>query len=283
MKLWTLLAIALLGPASWAQGWQGELVRFAPQRDFGPFVYQGADGHLHGLSVELVEKLQTRLALQMLTLPAASQAEQLQALKERRADLISSLRPTVERGQFLLFTHPYARVPAVLVARRGSTVRSLASLRGQTVAVGQGYAVEAVVRARHPQLRWHPVSDDGVALRGVLDGQFAAAVLDRASFQFIERELGLQGLHELAQVDFEYALCLAVRSDWPELRDALDRAIQTLPQAERQALLARWMPPPNEAPPTRTPWATMIGGVLLFSGLSYGLWLALNSRGEVQS
>lgn len=273
------LALYLGVGAAGAQGWQGELVRFAPQRDFGPYVYQGADGRLHGLSVELVERLQARLDLQMLTLPAGPQAQQLQALRERRADLISSLRPTPERGQYLLFTHPYARVPAVLVTRADSTVRSLTALRGQPVAVGQGYAVEGEVRARHPQLHWQPVADDSVGLRGVLEGRYAGAVLDRASFHFLERELRLRGLREAEPLDFEYALCLAVRSDWPELRDALDRAIQAMPNADRQALVARWMPAPNQNPLQRTPWASVIGAALLLTGLAYGLVLALRQRG----
>ena len=98
-----LAAAALAGAAgSAAAGWAGpaQPVRFAPERDYGPFVFQRDDGRIDGLSVEMLGLLQQQAGLQIVTLPARPLSEQLAALRRREADLVSSLRATPERGEY---------------------------------------------------------------------------------------------------------------------------------------------------------------------------------------
>ncbi len=257
-----LAAAALPAPAQWAG--PAQAVRFAPERDYGPFVFQRADGKIDGLSVEMLSLLQQRVGLSVTTLPARPLNEQLQALRSREADLVSSLRATPERGEYALFTLPYVSVPAVVVVRTDQPDRLLAAMAGEAVAVGQGYAVEPVMRQRYPKVAWQGVSDDAVALRGLVQRRFSAAVVDAASFLHVTREQRLDGLRIAGPADFDYALSFAVRKDWPELRDALDQAIRALPRDQRQTVLRRWLGEP--VMPQRTPWGTRIGWMLLAFG-----------------
>lgn len=280
-------AVVATSAAPAAAGWAGpsQLVRFAPERDYGPFVFQREDGRIDGLSVEMLGLLQARAGLTITTLPARPLNEQLEALRRREADLVSSLRATPERGEYALFTLPYVSVPAVVVMRADRPERRLAAMGGEPVAVGLGYAVEPVMRQRYPQVAWQGVSDDGVALRGVLQRRFEAAVVDAASFAHVVATQGLDGLRAVASADFEYTLSFAVRKDWPELREALDDAIRSLPGAQRQAVLRRWLAEP--LPPQRTPWVTWLGGALLLAGAltalaagRRGLWQRRAPTGE---
>lgn len=257
-------------------------VRFGPERDYGPFVYQQADGRLDGLSVEMLRLVQQRTGMALLEQPAAPLHELLAAARARQLDLLSSLRPTPERAQFLRFTQPYVSVPAVLVRRAGDVVRTLPELAGVPVAVGRGYAAEAVMRQRHPAVRWVPVSDDGQALAALLRGEVQAVVADAASVAFVMRTRGLQGLRLDAPVGFEYTLSFAVRDDWPELVEIINRAIQHIGPRERQRVLERWLataaaPPP---PPGRALRALGWGlGLLALSlVLAAGLWLRRRRR-----
>lgn len=260
--------LAALAGVAHAEGWPGpsQPVRLAPERDYGPFVFQRDDGRIDGLSIEMLELLRQGSGLRIEMLPPRPLQQQLEALRERRADLVTSLRPTPERAEYASFTLPYVSVPALVVMRDDAEPRSLAQLGGASVAVGQGYAVEAVVRARHPGVRWQPVSDDVQALRGVAEQRFAAAVVDAASLSHVSRVHALRGLRATGSADFEYTLSYAVRKDWPELREALDEAIRTLPFARRQAVVERWIGPDTAAVP-QSPWASLAGWALLASGL----------------
>lgn len=93
-------------------------IRFAPEKDYGPFVYQTAEGRVEGLSIDILEAVKSGLDSPVLMLPAQPLAAILEAARRGEVDLISSLRPTPERSAYLAFTSPYVQVPAVLVVRQ---------------------------------------------------------------------------------------------------------------------------------------------------------------------
>ena len=222
-------------------------LRLAVERDYPPFVYAGPDGQARGLSIEMLRLVQERTGLRFRELPAQPLAVLLDDMRARRADVITSLRPTPERSQYLLFTRPYVSVPAILVVRENRSVPRgrdpLKAFRGRPVAVGAGYAVEGAMKAAHPEVDWQPVTDDAVALRGVADGRFDAAVADAASVAYVIQRDALGGLRSAGRVGFDYELSLAVRSDRPALRDRIDAAIQSISQTDRQVVVERWLNP----------------------------------------
>jgi ABC-type amino acid transport substrate-binding protein len=284
MKAWLCGALLTLCLGGARADWAGpeQVVRFAPEQQYGPFVFEDTQGRLRGLSVELLASLQVRSGLRVQNLPARPLHRQLQALREGQADLISSLRPTPQRGEFLLFTRPYVRVPALLVvaATLQQPPGNLDDLAGRQVAVGSGYAVEAVVRARHPRVAWQPVADDAVALAGVSNGRYAAAVVDRASLTHLQRGARFGVLRVIGPVGFEYELSFAVRRDWPALRDALDRALAAYPRSELEALSERWMQPdPDALTPSLRRAAWVSGTALLALGLALLVLTARRPRG----
>lgn len=299
--VWVLLASlgllglsVLLGPAGAAEllnpaqaKWLAAhpVVRFAPEADYGPMVFAGADGKPQGLSVDLLALVVQRVGLRVQATPAAPLHQLLAQARRRQVDLISSLRPTPERAEFLLFTQPYVAVAAVLVQRHDSVpAAGVADLNGRAVAVGRGYAVEAVMRQRHPKVNWQAVDDDAQALRGVVAGRYDAAVADAASVAYIVQREHLDALVAGAQVGFNYELSFAVRKDWPQLRDILDAGIRALDPQQRRGVLARWLPAerPALAPP-KAPRATRFGLGLLglaLLGAALVAWALYRRRGR---
>jgi ABC-type amino acid transport substrate-binding protein len=212
--------------------------RFAPEVDYGPFVYQDRQGRLRGLSIDMLDEMRRQTPLPVTLLPARPLAEQLAAVRRGEVDFLSSLRPTPERAQYLAFSRPYARVPAVLVGRRA--LSRLDELRGRQVAVGRGYAVEAHVRQFHPEVLWKPVDSDLEGLRQLLRGEVDALVADVASVHFLAAEHGLNGFVVGEPIGFEYALSFAWRLDRPDIGEAIEEALRQIPAARRQELLQRW-------------------------------------------
>ncbi|WP_243651164.1 transporter substrate-binding domain-containing protein [Rubrivivax gelatinosus] len=290
MRAWLAgLAAALLLPLAAAQpadtpvvtsaaqqAWLRErgVLRVAPERDYGPFVFVASDGRVAGLSVEMLQLVQRRTGIDLRWLPAQPLAAQLDLARARDADLLTSLRPNPERSAFLLFTRPYVKVPAILVARADRAPPTLQSLQGRPVAVGAGYAVEAVVRASYPQVRWLAVADDQQALDAVLARRADAAVVDAASAAFVIRREALAGLASAGEIGFNYELSFAVRADWPELRAILDAGIAAVPEPERAAVLQRWLEPLDAAGlAARAPLATRLGVLLVAFAVLAGVVL----------
>lgn len=253
---------------------QAPLVRFAPEADYGPFVYRSEDGSIQGLSVDLLRRLAATAGWQLEFLPARPLAEQLAAAQRGEVDVISSLRPTSQRALYLGFTRPYLTVPAVLVRRAGTGDGDLSAYRQQAVAVGEGYAVQSHVQSSHPRVLWFPVPDDAQALRALSDGKVAAAVMDVASARFLMRRLALSNIEVGPPVGFDYPLSFAWRLDRPELGEQLERALGQLPLAERDALVERWMAGGlAEAAEPRRQWLARAGAAAVLLGALLWLWL----------
>jgi ABC-type amino acid transport substrate-binding protein len=216
-------------------------VRFAPEKDYAPFVSETPEGRIQGLSIDVLEALAPLLDIQLTVLPAQPLSRILEAAQRGEVDLVSSLRPTPERAAYLAFTAPYIQVPAVLVVRHSVSPPRLKDLDGQRVAVGQGYAVESFVRQHHRRVDWQAVPDDLAGLQGLLAGQYQGVVADIASVSHAIRVHKITGVQVVEAIGFEYPLSFAYRKDFPALGQQLDAALIKLDPQTRQKITDRWI------------------------------------------
>ncbi len=218
-----------------------QTIRFAPERDYPPFVSAGPAGQPQGLSIDVLELLKPRLGTQVQMLAPDNLSNILQAARRGEVDLISSLRPTPERAEYLAFSEPYVTVPAVLVVKQGPVPPTLKDLAGRPVAVGKGYAVESFVRTHYPLIRWVAVPDDMAALQSLMRGEVDGVVADVASVSDATRNGGIRGVQVVESLPFEYALSFAYRKELTALGDALNAGLKELSPTTRRALLRRWI------------------------------------------
>ncbi|CAM8626657.1 HisJ ABC-type amino acid transport/signal transduction systems, periplasmic component/domain [Comamonadaceae bacterium] len=218
-----------------------QAIRFAPEKDYAPFISAGPAGKVQGLSMDVLDILKPRLGADVQVLPPDNLANILLAARRGEVDLISSLRPTPERAEFLAFTEPYVKVPAVLVVKQGPVPPTLKDLVGRSVAVGKGYAVESFVRANYPQVRWVALPDDVTALQSLMRGEVDGVVADVASVSDATRHSGIRGVQVVESLPFEYELSFAYRKELPALGEALNAGLKEITPATRQALIRRWI------------------------------------------
>jgi ABC-type amino acid transport substrate-binding protein len=221
------------------------MVRFAPERDYGPFIYQDQSGQVRGLSKDFLDRLAPQARFQVTSLPASDLAQIISATQRGEVDLISSLRPTTERAAYLAFSRPYVSVPAVLVTRaEGQSSQHLQEFSGKPVAVGRSYAVESYVRERFPQVRWVPVDNDPAGLKLLQSRGVEALVADVASVRFAQSQISTLKANDFQihdSVGFDYSLSFAYPKQREDIGARLDYALQHLSEADRQKILQRWL------------------------------------------
>lgn len=129
----------------------------------------------------------------------------------------------------------------MLVVRQSLSPARLEDLRGQRVAVGKGYAVEAFVRQNYPQIDWQAVPDDLTGLQGLISGQYQAVVADIASFSHSMRVRQVKGLQVSQAIGFDYPLSFAYSKALPQLGRQLEASLQRLDPAVRRKITDRWI------------------------------------------
>jgi len=244
MWIWAGYASAALNLSPADRQWlaQHPVVRYAPEADYGPFVFEPEGQAPQGMSVDFLALIGKEAGIQFVPTPAAPLSHNLDLAKAHEVDVITSLRPTPERAQYLGFTSPYVSIPATAVARSGDAASTdLRQLAGHTVAVGKGYGVEAFVREHYPAVHWLAVPDDLAGLTALRQRKVDAAVMDEASYAFLIKQQGWQDVQLGERVGFNYPLSMAYRADWPELGRIMEAALRDIPSDQKSALMSKWL------------------------------------------
>jgi len=211
---------------------------------WAPFDLLDRTGRHQGVSADYLALVTQRLGIQLEPVVYPDWHSLLEAAKRHEVDLLVSVGQTPERETFLAFSKPYITSNNIVVARRSNTaIRSVEDLSGTTVALEKGYAINDVLPAKVPGVRIVNVADTEAALRAVASGRADAYVGDLIVSTFLISRLNLSNLDLRGEAGFSTsALHFAVRKDWPELTLLLDRAVETISDADRQTIRDRWLP-----------------------------------------
>jgi polar amino acid transport system substrate-binding protein len=145
-------------------------LRFASVDDFAPFTSFGADGLASGVNVDLARELCAQLRISgACTFQILPFSEIEAALAERRIDAaLAGIVPSAANRERLLFSHPYARLPARFLERmpQGQAAASSAAT-GTETGVVSGTVHDAMASALFPEMPLKRFPDDA-ALRAAL-------------------------------------------------------------------------------------------------------------------
>ena len=95
-------------------------LRVAPEGNYPPFSFIES-GVWHGLSADMTRLLQDRIGIRFEILPAQNLDTILTNVQRGNAEVVTSLRETPERSQYLNFTQPYVSVPTAIIVKTGFT------------------------------------------------------------------------------------------------------------------------------------------------------------------
>ena len=216
-------------------------IRVGIMEAWPPMDFVDSTGAPRGIGVDFVQALNKRLEGRLTILPGPW-AEIYRQLQEKELDVIMDITPREDRKHLFLFTKPYATIPHVIIApRNGPYLRSMEELAERKIALEREFFLVNYLRQNYPdaQITEYPSTSD--ALDAVSKGEAEAYAGNRAAAAYlIEKELlvnlQIQGkLRETASIN-----SMAVRKDWPELAEILDKALASMPEEEIQGIYRKW-------------------------------------------
>ncbi|MEF2551661.1 transporter substrate-binding domain-containing protein [Aurantimonas sp. A2-1-M11] len=228
-------------------------VRFLTTTNYPPFNFLDQRGRLAGFNVDLVRAICEELdILPRCQIEAMAFRDLVPALKRRDGDaIVAGLSMTPDTRRDLAFTEPYFRYPARFVTRRDTPVTEPVAdaLAGKPVAVAEGSAHAAMLRAFFPQIdrRQFATRDEGLA--ALKKGEVAAYYGDGVGLSFwlesnaAEDCCSFSGGPFLSDRFLGEGLSIAVAPRDEELARAIDYAIGQLVENRRfSELLLRYFP-----------------------------------------
>jgi diguanylate cyclase (GGDEF)-like protein len=227
------------------QAWVAKhpVLLFAPERDFPPFSFVDGQGQHRGLSADVLDLVQEHTGLKFQAVAAGDRSNNLDRLKRREVDLLTSLRPTAEREQFIAFTSAYVSSPAVVLRRRADhRAGDLSDMGGQRLAVDRHSATEDFIRRSYPEVVAVEVDVAAQGLRDLATGVVDACAVNLATASYVIERDRLGGLRVAGETGYFSTLTLGYRKDWPMLGRVLEKGLAQISEAERATMIARWIP-----------------------------------------
>ena len=216
---------------------------FAPERDFPPFSFVDGQGEHRGLSADVLELLEVHTGLRFQAVAGADRTNNLERLKHREVDFLTSLRSTPEREQFAAFTSTYISSPAVVLRRRADhRAGDLAGMARQRVAVDRASAAEGFLRTQYPDVAAVAVDSPAQGLRDLAFGDVDACLVNLATASWVIERDHVGGLRVAGETGYFATLALGYRNDWPMLGRVLEKGLAQISDAEHAQLIARWIP-----------------------------------------
>jgi len=210
---------------------------------WAPVEFVSSSGVYSGVTSGYMRRISDKLGIHVELQRLGTWDEVEKGMQLHTVDVSSAMMDIPERRSYALFTRPFLTLPIVIVGGESfKYVGDLGSLKGKRVAVAKSYAAESMLERDFPGIRLVETDTVSEALHLVSEGKADVAVDALSVVSYLIANEGLSNLRIVGQTPFRYEIGMGVRSDWPELRDLLQKALDSISEDERQAIYHKWVP-----------------------------------------
>ena len=208
---------------------------------WAPIEWRDSNGQYQGLSVEYLHRVEAMLGVQMEIVQTDGWNHLMTMAQERNLDMFSCVKETEKRKKFLAFTAPYLNFSSVIfTTAKTPFVQSLEELNGKKVAVVDQYLDQEYLSVNYPKIQLIAVKNTEEGIEKLRRDQACAFVGNLLTTTRYLSQTGHADIRVAGKANYETALSMAVRSDWPELVPILEKALNAIPSAEKEEVLKRW-------------------------------------------
>ncbi len=208
--------------------------------DWAPYISIDDTGDIQGVFAGLHRVITQKIGKEAQVIRTASWAQSLDYARERKCDVLLAAMDTPERRDYLNFSSTLLTIPKVIATRTDKLfIDNLDRLKGETLAIVEGYATIDYLKAHHPDIRIRAVGNPQEGLRLVHESEafgYVDSVLNIAAIIQQQQYLDLKISGQLDKSQ-DYVLGVGIRDDDPLLLSVYNKAIATISEQDRQKLL----------------------------------------------
>lgn len=216
-------------------------VRLCAYPDWLP--YESLDeGRSVGIGPELLRQALAPVGIEVIDVAAPNWRDTLFALKERQCDLISAIVASPDRQPMISFTESYIDASNAIVTRDSQAyISDIRELKGKRLGVLAGGIHEELLSRYFPDIQLENYASMPAALNALSKGEVDGFIDTVAASGYGIRRSGLDNLHIAGLFPYNTPLAVGVRSDWPELRNLVQKAYDSFPEGRMNEIIRHWV------------------------------------------
>lgn len=246
----TIPASAVLELTPEEQAWiiANPVVSAGVDPEFAPYEFIDEAGVYSGIGAEYLVLITESTGLEFLVEPDLTWEQAFTGTWKKTLDIHPLLTRTEERLLSLDFTRAYVRNTYVIITRSDhSPISNESDLKGESVVLVDGYSVSELVMKHEPEIVPNYVDAQLKSLLEVAAGRSSATIGHLGSLTNLIQTHNLSNLKVSAFTGFQTeGMSIAVRKDWPLLRNILDKALSSISAEQHNVIYQRWLPVDHE-------------------------------------
>jgi signal transduction histidine kinase/DNA-binding NarL/FixJ family response regulator len=222
---------------------QKPLVTVAVMDDYVPISFVDAGRH-QGLVADLLRLLEQKIGIRFQAV-SSSWAETLRRFRSGEVEMIADISFNPERTAYTLFTTPYYEVPTVIFVRNDfGPYHGLESLRGKRVSVQKDvFYYDELVAFGGLSIETHDSYVEQA--KALAYGKVDVLIESLAAINFAIRQYNLVNIRAVGELSIngfgKEDLRFGINPDAPLLHSIIQKGLDAITPAERNALLNRWI------------------------------------------
>lgn len=219
-----------------------DAIHLCTDPDWMPYESIDEQGHYTGIMSDFHALWADMIGKSLVLQPTESWQQSLQFMQQKQCDVLSSAQDVPSRREYLMVTEPFIFYPfAVATQPDHPFILNLMPLLDKSFAMVRGYAGVEIIRKQYPDIHLTLVDSAQQGLRQVEKGQVHGFIDTVPSINYQSLKYGISHIKISGVLDQQYAMSVGVRRDLPELLSIYNKAIAATLDAQRQAILNKWL------------------------------------------
>lgn len=209
--------------------------------DWLPYEKINAQGQHIGLVSHYMFLLETRLDITFKLVKTKNWGETQTLYREGQCDIVSALNKTSQREQYLNFTQPYIKSPAVLILNEANEqYKQLSDLKGKTLGMVKGYVYDLKLREQYPDIKIDYFPNMTIALQKVSSGEIDATLGPLFLAFALTQNLKLTNLKIMGNTRYQDELRIGTRKDNKILASIFEKAVLSITADDNAMVRKVW-------------------------------------------
>jgi len=218
------------------------IIRIASDPNWAPIEYVDDEGNHLGLSADFLKRLEKMLGIKFEYVTGQSWVEMINNFRKGEIDLFTSLNRTPEREKYMHFSDTYTRFPIGIFGGPDMPfINNMAELHNKKTGVVNGYASQELLETNFPEIKLVKSTDPVAALDLLSRGKIDTYVGNILVTSYYIAQLGYSHIKVVGKTPYQYEQSMGVRKDWPVFVSILNKALEVIPESEKNAIYKKWI------------------------------------------
>ncbi len=212
------------------------------EEDWQPFSFVDKKGVHQGIARDFLDKISTITGLTFKPL-LKDWFVLLKDMRENRLDLIPALLKTKKRQKFYAYSDPYIVNIPYFFTRIEDNFNNLTELNGKTAAIPKGYIYHKVLQKHYPEIKFIRPDSMQEAVNAVLEHRADILIDSHTAMSYFLNQRGIASIRAFKPLSANITrdVFMAAPKDKQILIDIINKAMQAITPAEKQAIMQYWL------------------------------------------